>query len=922
MKLKRVIKYVIKQYGSVTNKQMSSTKISNIDISPFDIVNFNYFTGSTTHSITYDNTVDFKANLNSITSSNATISLQGPRQHSVILDLNGELHIHFPDGLYTFSAIDLFGNTASGTFSVPTTATVSIPQVIPDLNIKAVGGTITYANGRKIHTFSYTGIEDRFHMIDNPLGAELRRLIQAGGGSAGSAGAGGGGGGYTIYEENWLPTMGIKAIYVGRGYKRTIDDGYGHNGQDSYIDDDVALGGGGGSGPDLPTNAGLDGGNGGGAYYTGGVPGSGLQGYPGGVTTDGYWYTSSGGGGSNGPGLPGTSNVLPSPHARSGDGGPGKAVYVRGFLEYYGGGGAGGYSGYDNLGTLTIDVAVGGIGGGGSASKTGQGGDGVDGKGGGAAGGTRTDVGTFFNGGSGGNGEVVISYPWEGPPIDYDFTIEVLNEDVPILGRDSAYFFKLDDERLLLVYGWINQPGEIVTNEAYVTTDGIDFTPIADAPAAGDHLTGMIRNDGYAWFWGSRNNGDIFIHKLNPTTLEWTELTSSLTHPYVGTGFGYNNEMYILGFENADPAGTTRVYRIKNDYTLEYISTLPVLWAYNSAAYVYNGKIRIAGGAKYDEFNHNVLDNMDIVESTDGGLTWNIIGEIDENMKGLWPTYIRFNQYEIYWGGFNYVNAFSQGLSWYREIDGGLWRQMNFIDQHSNHALVGESWKNSIYTGFGSTLAEKKTYRITNSNSPKSAWLVANARAYGDANSNMTLPINSTGSKIIIISSISYSAGTDPVITDSQNNIWIPLTKTNASTAASIRLFYCVNPNISTSHTFTSSGTGSYPGIIVYCFGSDLTPIFESQSSNTSGNTFSISPGAINPTTSQNIVISAINNWQESGALANRGFTTTHNIPATPTTLAGSAAYKFDQNGSVDMFWTLGNTNVEAATTVAIFRLQ
>lgn len=84
--------------------------------------------GSSTQSISYDNSVDFKVSTNSMTSSNATINLQGPNRHTVDVNLNGELRVHLPDGLYTYSAIDLFGNTASGTFSTPTTATVSIPS--------------------------------------------------------------------------------------------------------------------------------------------------------------------------------------------------------------------------------------------------------------------------------------------------------------------------------------------------------------------------------------------------------------------------------------------------------------------------------------------------------------------------------------------------------------------------------------------------------------------------------------------------------------------------------------------------------------------------------------------------------------------------------------------------------------------------
>lgn len=64
MKLKRILKYVMKQYGSVTSKQMPSTKVSNIILGQNELINFNYKTFSAaTQSISYDNTIDFKISL-------------------------------------------------------------------------------------------------------------------------------------------------------------------------------------------------------------------------------------------------------------------------------------------------------------------------------------------------------------------------------------------------------------------------------------------------------------------------------------------------------------------------------------------------------------------------------------------------------------------------------------------------------------------------------------------------------------------------------------------------------------------------------------------------------------------------------------------------------------------------------------------
>lgn len=238
---------------------------------------------------------------------------------------------------------------------------------------------------------------------------EVEVLVVAGGGGGAYTGSGGGAGGL-IYRTNF-------PVISGTGYTVTVGAGgtagasqTGGNGGNSVFGSLTAIGGGGGI--THGGGSGVAGGSGSGASqpsilgttYTGGAATAG-QGFPGGSAygqvNSGWAGGSAGGGGAGGPGVDGGADIL-----GYGNGGPG-LYFGNAFGTGYGqngwfaGGGGGGEVSHSH-------TTTGGIGGGGSGTANAAGAAGSANTGGGGAGGGYN--GTYFAGGVGGSGIVILKY--------------------------------------------------------------------------------------------------------------------------------------------------------------------------------------------------------------------------------------------------------------------------------------------------------------------------------------------------------------------------------------------------------------------------------------------------------------------------------------------------------------------------------
>jgi hypothetical protein len=86
---------------------------------------------------------------------------------------------------------------------------------------------------------------------------------------------------------------------------------------------------------------------------------------------------------------------------------------------------------------------------------------------------------------------------------------------------------------------------------------------------------------------------------------------------------------------------------------------------------------------------------------------------------------------------------------------------------------------------------------------------IAGGTKGGGANGATTDAANTGGANLIVLCGMEYLSGST-TISDSAGNTWTALTQ-QAGDNRSTRLYYCLNPTTSGTHTFTLSRTGSYP---------------------------------------------------------------------------------------------------------------
>ena len=300
---------------------------------------------------------------------------------------------------------------------------------------KATGGMISFKDGKVIHQFLSSGE----FTVTNPTLTSINYLVVGGGGGGGgdnNNNGAGGGGGLLRYAENQSISTGTYPVVVGAagasGQNGTGNNpGQGFNGGASTLNLPSAVtspggGGGGGQAPSVGREGGSGGGGGGGGAVA--IPGNGTGsggGTPNSVSPPIGWgnnggqnngnqpYCAGGGGGAGANGYDGgDANNFPtsmSPLGQLGRGGTGLIYNITGYDVGYAGGGSAGIS------ERGPDIGGGGRGPGGYPTP-GPGTAGQVNRGSGGGGGCRTPANDPSQvapgqGGNGGSGIIVISYP-------------------------------------------------------------------------------------------------------------------------------------------------------------------------------------------------------------------------------------------------------------------------------------------------------------------------------------------------------------------------------------------------------------------------------------------------------------------------------------------------------------------------------
>ncbi len=105
-----------------------------------------------------------------------------------------------------------------------------------------------------------------------------------------------------------------------------------------------------------------------------------------------------------------------------------------------------------------------------------------------------------------------------------------------------------------------------------------------------------------------------------------------------------------------------------------------------------------------------------------------------------------------------------------------------------------------------------------------------------------------------------YTGGAATVtISDSNSNTpWTPLTQNGAGGFNSHQFFYCVNPVVGASHTFTSTSASGFQTMKVAAFSGTAASPFDQQNGTTTASAASLSAGALTPSEDNCIVISGV----------------------------------------------------------------
>jgi hypothetical protein len=199
--------------------------------------------------------------------------------------------------------------------------------------------------------------------------------------------------------------------------------------------------------------------------------------------------------------------------------------------------------------------------------------------------------------------------------------------------------------------------------------------------------------------------------------------------------------------------------------------------------------------------------------------------------------------------------------------------------------------------------------------------LVTQLAAHAAANSDgfTSSSIDTSGANLIVVGVAEVSAAVT-TLTDSKSNTWNQLT-TQVNNNKRATLFYATNPTVGSGHTFTVTGTDTFPSISVLAFsGADTSSPFDVE--NGTANLFSNSNtmGNVTPSTDNEVLV-AFMNYDTTETPTISTLTTINSQPKGDFGFLGSVgAYQIQTTATArneTWSWTTSSTN---AGVIAAFK--
>lgn len=141
------------------------------------------------------------------------------------------------------------------------------------------------------------------------------------------------------------------------------------------------------------------------------------------------------------------------------------------------------------------------------------------------------------------------------------------------------------------------------------------------------------------------------------------------------------------------------------------------------------------------------------------------------------------------------------------------------------------------------------------------------------SNGFTTGSVDTTGSNFIVINLSTLASG--GVLSDSKSNTWTALTQqVGAFADRQGQLFYCENPTVGSGHTFSVTGTATYPALCIAGYsGVATSSSFDVQSGQPGGFGNNVTAVSVTPGQDNELVIAGLTYDDASVATVDSGFT-------------------------------------------------
>jgi hypothetical protein len=168
----------------------------------------------------------------------------------------------------------------------------------------------------------------------------------------------------------------------------------------------------------------------------------------------------------------------------------------------------------------------------------------------------------------------------------------------------------------------------------------------------------------------------------------------------------------------------------------------------------------------------------------------------------------------------------------------------------------------SVKTVQGTAIASVKTVQgvdNTASGGGPFVFIVSGSAGSSNSDSVTTSSADTTGAECIAISVSSYQPNAQPTVSDSKSNTWTAATEYTGVTLVRTRIYYCFNPTVGSGHTFTASGTASYPALAFAAFSGGSVQALDTQNGDTVSSGETLSTGNVTPSGNDMLVVTGIN---------------------------------------------------------------